>query len=106
MKFGTGEIILILVVAFVVLFVVRIIRMAQESEEIERHSEELTEIDQGERSCSPRTRTILIGLLIVVIGVVVLTSSLSLIKWVFWGPIGALIAILAGIAILILARIR
>jgi len=106
MKSGIGEIILILVVAFIVLFVVRIIRMAQKSEEIERHSEELTETDQGERSCSPRTRTVLIGLLIIVIGVVVLSSSLSLIKWVFWGPIGALIAILAGIAIVILARIR
>ena len=106
MKSGIGEIILILVVAFIVLFVVRIIRMAQKSEEIERHSEELTETDQGERSYSPRTRTVLIGLLIIVIGVVVLSSSLSLIKWVFWGPIGALIAILAGIAIVILARIR
>ena len=106
MKFGIGEIILIMVVAFIVLFVVRIIRMAQKPEAAERHSEGSTEINPERRSNSPRTRTVLIGLLIIVIGVVVLSSSLSLVKWVFWGPIGALIAILAGIAILILARIR
>ena len=107
MKFGIGEIILIIVIAFVVLLVVRIIKMAQIPEKWRQYSEENNEdVSQKESSLSPHTRIILIGILITILGVVVLFSSLSLIKWVFWGPIGAMIAMLAGIVIVILARKR
>lgn len=108
MKFGIGEIILIIVIAFVVLLVVRIIKMAQSPEKASRHQEdENTEpASQTGPSLSSRTRTVLIGVLITVLGVVVLFSSLNLIKWVFWGPIGALIAMIAGVAIVLLARKR
>jgi len=106
MKFGIGEIILIIVIAFTVLLVVRIIKMAQTQGRTGQPTEEDEESTQGVNKISPRTRIILIGILITILGVVVLFSSLSLIKWVFWGPIGALIAMVAGITLVLLARKR
>jgi hypothetical protein len=108
MKFGIGEIILIIVIAFVVLLVVRIIKMAQLPEKASQYEEDDNSepVNQTGPSFSPRTRIVLIGVLITILGVVVLFSSLSLIKWVFWGPIGALIAMIAGVAIVLLARKR
>lgn len=105
MKFGLGEIILIIIIAFVVLLVVRIMKMAQTSSPAEEYPvDEDYEEPASEPQTKSRLRGIIIGAAIAVLGIIVLISSLSLVKWVMWGSIGSVIAILAGAAIVIIAR--
>ena len=102
MKFGPGELILILIIAFVVLLVVRVIKTAA-SPRPEPEEEDATPRYTPLNRPSPRLKAVLTGLGIILLGIVVLFSSLSLVKWVFWGPVGAIIALIAGAVILVLA---
>jgi len=107
MKFGLGEIILILIITFIVLLAVRIMKMAQTSSpagEEEYTSDEDYEEPAGEPQTKSRTRGIIVGAAIAVLGIIILVSSLSLVKWVMWGSVGSVIAILAGAAIIVIAR--
>jgi hypothetical protein len=44
------------------------------------------------------------GLVLIVIGVLILLLSVSVLKWVFWGSIWALILALAGLVVILVAR--
>jgi hypothetical protein len=104
MKFGPGELILILIIAFVVLLVVRVIKTAAAPRP--EPEEDTTPRYTPPNRPSPRLKAALTGLGIILLGIVVLFSSLSLVKWVFWGPVGAIIAMIAGAVILVLASRR
>lgn len=109
MKFGIGEIVLILFIAFVVLLVVRLINLSWRPRAAllgEEEEEEENDNRVQQPKTSSRFKAILIGVAVFLLGVIVLISSLSLVKWVFWGPVGAVIAITAGVAIVLLARQR
>jgi hypothetical protein len=104
MKFGPGELALVIIIAMVVLLVVRLVRMAHSPSagaDVATGNEE-----NNSSGMSPRTRVLIFGSLVVLAGILIFFSSLSLIRWVFWGPVGAVIAILAGISIIVLARRR
>lgn len=104
MKFGPGELVLIIIIAMVVLFVVRLVRMAQPPA---KSRDNPSEKDQdGSSGVSVRARILIFGALMVLAGILIFFSSLSLIRWVFWGPVGAVVAILAGISVIVLARRR
>ena len=107
---GISEIILILIVATVVIFAVRIMGAPprrtgdntaryRDAEEEERRYEE--RVKQTRRS-----RIQLMGIVAILAGVVIFLSSLNLIKWVFWGPVGALVIIVIGIITIYAARRR
>jgi hypothetical protein len=44
------------------------------------------------------------GFALIIIGILVLLVSVSVLKWVFWGSIWALIIALAGLAVILVAR--
>jgi fatty acid desaturase len=106
---GISEIILILIVATAVIFAVRIMGAPRrtgdntaryrDAEEEERRYEE--RVRQTRRS-----RIQLAGVVAILAGVVIFLSSLNLIKWVFWGPVGALVIIVIGIITIYAARRR
>ena len=67
--------------------------------------EDADEEDHDERVIKTRrSRTQILGIVAIVVGVIILLSTLSLVKWVFWGPIGAFIIMVIGIATILIAR--
>jgi hypothetical protein len=95
---GPVEIILIIIVAAIVLIGVRVLgtpaRKKSQSVAVSKAAGE--EDDEELIKKTRRSRIQLVGVIAIVIGLIVLLSSLSLVKWVFWGPIGAIIILAIG----------
>ena len=110
---GIGEIILILIVATVVRIGVRMfgtpppkkkrraVRYVEEDED-DDYEDDDTKVIKARRS----RRTQILGVVIIIIGAVVMLSTLSMVKWIFWGPIGAIVLVVIGILTIFLARRR
>ena len=108
---GISEIILIVIVAAVVLIAIRLIgspgkRKSQKLARTRAAEEESDEDYEARIKNTRRTRIQWVGVIAVIGGIFILLSSLSLIKWVFWGPIGAIIIMAIGIVIIVAARRR
>ena len=109
---GIGEIILIFIVAAIVILGIKIFgtpparktrRFTRyEDEEEEEYEEEEDTRIKGTR----RFRAQIVGVIAIIIGVIVFASSLSLVKWVFWGPVGAIVILGIGVFTILLARRR
>ena len=107
MKFGLGEIILILLAIFVVTLVVRIMKMREMSARAKRYRQREMEEDEEEYDDQPRKpvqrRFVVIGSAVILLGVVILLSSLNLLKWIILAPVTAALALIAGSIIIIMA---
>ena len=108
---GPAEIILILVVAAIVLIGVGVLgtparRKSQSIARNEMADEESDEDYEARIKKTRRSRIQLAGVIVIIGGIFILLSSLSLIKWVFWGPIGAIIIMAIGIVTIVVARRR
>ena len=109
---GIGEIILILVIATIVIIGVRFFgtpspKKPRRKPRYEEDDEEEEEEDEDARiKRHRRSRSQILGIGAIIVGVVVLISTLSMVKWVFWGPIGAFVFIAIGILTIFLARRR
>lgn len=107
---GPAEIILIIVVAAIVLIGVRVLGTPakRRSQSVARNEA----ADEDEKSYEERikktrrSRIQVVGVIVIIGGIFILLSSLSLIKWVFWGPIGAIIIMAIGIVTIVVARRR
>jgi uncharacterized ion transporter superfamily protein YfcC len=110
---GIGEIILIIIVAAIVILGVRIFgtpparnrkRIAEYEDEDEEDEEEYEDnrIFKARRS----RRTQILGIVVILVGAIVMISTLTMVKWFFWGPIGALVLIAIGIITIFVARRR
>lgn len=104
---GIAEIILILIVASIVLVAIRLI-----GSPAKRKSDKLARIKAEEKGDEervkkhPRSRIQMVGIIAVVLGVIIFLSSLNLVKWVFWGPVGAIVIVVIGVVTIIAARRR
>ena len=105
---GPVEIILIVIVAAIVLLGVRIFGTppAREAKKIAKYRDsDEEEEDHDERiKQTRRSRAQIVGIAAILVGVIILLSTLSLVKWVFWGPIWAFIIVVIGIATIFIAR--
>jgi fatty acid desaturase len=103
---GPAEIVLIIIIAGIVLLGIKVFGTPPQSKTRKvTQYEEADEEDYDERVIKTRrSRTQILGIVAIVVGVIILLSTLSLVKWVFWGPIGAFIIIVIGIATILIAR--
>lgn len=103
---GPVEIVLIIIVAAIVLLGVRIFGTppAREAKKITKYGD-TDEEDYDERiKRTRRSRAQIVGIAAILVGVIILLSTLSLVKWVFWGPIWAFIIVAIGLATIFIAR--
>jgi hypothetical protein len=75
-------------------------RMEAEAEKDEEYEEDAAK----QPSRTRRSRFQIIGIIAILLGIMVLFSSLSLVKWVFWGPVGALAIVALGAFFIYIAR--
>jgi len=105
---GPVEIILIVIVAAIVLLGVRIFGTppAREAKKIAKYrdADEEEEGHDERIKQTRRSRAQILGIAAILVGVIILLSTLSLVKWVFWGPIWAFIIVVIGIATIFIAR--
>ena len=105
---GIGEIALILIVASIVIIGVKMFGTPPKKKgRAVRYVEEDEEEDDDRVIKARRSRrTQILGIVIIVIGAVVMLSTLQMVKWFFWGPLGAIALIAVGIITIFLARRR
>ena len=110
---GIGEIILIIIIAAIVILGVkifgtpparkrrRVVEYEDEAEEDETEAED-SKIVKTRRS----RRTQILGIVLILVGAIVMISTFTMVKWFFWGPIGAIALIVIGIITILIARRR
>ncbi|HEX79309.1 MAG TPA: hypothetical protein G4O19_04045 [Dehalococcoidia bacterium] len=105
---GIPEIILIIIVASIVLLAIRLIGTParRRSQKLARERLAEKEGDEGIINRARRSRLQLVGVIAIILGIIILISSLSLVKWVFWGPIWALVIVAIGTVVIFIARRR
>ena len=108
---GIGEIILIIIVAAIVILGVRIFgtppqRKAKRPVEHEGEEEDEESEDKKILKARRSRRTQILGIVIVLIGATIMLSTLAMVKWFFWGPLGAIALILIGVITILIARRR
>ena len=109
---GIGEIILIVIVAGIVLLGIKFFgtpasRKRRRVTRYEDEDEDEEEEDEDVRvKRTRRSRAQILGVVAIVVGVIVFISSLSMVKWIFWGPVGAIVILGIGILTILMARRR
>ena len=111
---GIGEIILIIIVAAVVILGVKMFgtppkrkrrRVVEYEDEDEDEDETETE-DKRIKKARRSRRAQILGIVVILIGAVVMLSTFTMVKWFFWGPLGAIALIVVGIITILIARRR
>ena len=109
MRFGALEIGIIIVIILII-FGVTQLRKTSVNRAQEQEYEEPVRVRryrQRPRRSTGHPRLQMVGIIVILVGVFVLLSSLnllSMLKWVFWGPITALVIVAVGLATIFLAR--
>jgi uncharacterized ion transporter superfamily protein YfcC len=109
---GIGEIILIIIVAAVVILGVKMFgtppkRKRRRVVEYEDEDEDETETEDKRIKKARRSRRAqILGIVVILIGAVVMLSTFTMVKWFFWGPLGAIALIVVGIITILIARRR
>ena len=109
---GIGEIILIIIVAAVVILGVKMFgtppkRKRRRVVEYEDEDEDETEAEDKRINKARRSRRAqILGIVVILIGAVVMLSTFTMVKWFFWGPLGAIALIVVGIITILIARRR
>jgi len=110
---GIGEIILIIIVAAVVILGVKIFgtppkrkrRRVVEYEDEDEDDETETE-DKRVKKARRSRRAQILGIVVILVGAIVMLSTFTMVKWFFWGPLGAIALIVVGIITILIARRR
>ena len=108
MKLGAMEVGIIIVIILII-FGVSQLRKASVSRSDEEYEEPVRtrRYRQRPRRSTGHPRLQMIGIIAILVGIFILLSSLnllSMLKWVFWGPITALFIVAIGVATIYLAR--
>lgn len=107
---GIGEIILIIIVATIVIIGIKMFGTppARKPRRATRYKDEDEDEYEEEENLrikrTRRSRAQIMGVVAIIIGVIIFVSSLSLVKWVFWGPVGAIVILGIGVMTILLAR--
>ena len=99
MRLGFLEIGIIVVLVLLIFGITRMMRPGQNVPKREKQEGEKT----GEVR-HPRLR--LSGIILIIVGIIILLVSVSLVKWIFWGGLWALIIVAIGLLVIIIARHR
>lgn len=109
---GIGEIILIIIVAAIVILGVKFFgtpparkrrrAVVYEDEDEDEEEDEDKRILKARRS----RRAQILGIGVILVGAIVMISTFTMVKWFFWGPIGAIALIAIGIITIFIARRR
>jgi hypothetical protein len=103
---GIGEILLIIIVAGIIILGIKFFGTppTRKRRRVVQYEDEDEEGDDERIKHTRRSRAQILGIVAIVVGVIILLSTLSLVKWVFWGPIGAFIIMVIGITTILIAR--
>jgi len=110
---GIGEIILIIIIAGIVILGIKVFgtpparkkRQVVKYEDGEEEDEDDTEDNRVKKTRHSR-RTQILGIVVILAGAIVMLSTFTMVKWFFWGPIGAFVLIAVGIITILIARRR
>lgn len=113
---GIGEIILIVIIAAIVILGVKIFgtppKRKRRRRRIEYEDEYEDEEGEGEagddriKKARRSRRAQILGIGVIVVGAIVMLSTLTMVKWFFWGPIGAIVLMVIGILTIFISRRR
>jgi hypothetical protein len=110
MRFGALEVGIIILIILIIFGVTQLrkasVNRAPEPEEYEEPVRVRRYRSRPRRS-NGHPRLQMAGIIVILVGVFVLLSSLnilSMLKWVFWGPIAALVIVALGVAAIFFAR--
>lgn len=109
---GIGEILLIIIVVAIVIMGVKIFgtppaKKRRRVVEYEDEDEDEAEAEDKKILKSRRSRRAqILGIAVILVGAIVMISTFSMVKWFFWGPIGAIALMVVGIITIFIARRR
>ncbi|MCJ7768991.1 MAG: hypothetical protein MUO92_00735 [Dehalococcoidales bacterium] len=109
---GIGEILLIIIVVAIVIMGVKIFGTPPAKKGrrvVEYEDEDEDEAEAGDKIIlkSRRSRRAqILGITVILVGAIVMISTFSMVKWFFWGPIGAIALMVVGIITIFIARRR
>lgn len=108
MKLGPLEIGIIIVIALIIFTITRMMRIGQTTAEKDKALvvRKRTAANNERAKSIRRSRIQILGVIFVLVGILILLSSLNLLKWIFWGPIWAGIIVVIGLATIFVARRR
>jgi hypothetical protein len=103
MRPGIWELGLIVVVVLIIFLATRFSRSGKSRDE---GSENRADTDKGDASATWTKRSLLnrAGFALIFIGLLLLLLSISVLKWVFWGSIWAVVIAIAGLALILIVR--
>lgn len=117
MRPGFAEIILIIIIAGIVILGIRVfgtpspsrtnkvVRYEDEYDDDEDEEEEEEEdYDQRVKQTRRSRLAQIVGIVIILVGAIIILSTLSMVKWLVWAPIGAFIIMAIGILTILIAR--
>ncbi len=103
---GFAEIILIIIIAGIVILGIRVFGTPTPSKtnKVTRYKDEEENYDERIKQTRRSRRAQIVGIVIILVGVAIILSTLSMIKWLIWAPIGAFIIMAIGILTILIAR--
>ena len=107
MRFGALEVGIILVIILIIFGVTRLRKASVNRYEEYEEPARVRRYRPRPRRPAGHPRLQMAGIIVILVGIFVLLSSLnllSLMKWVFWGPIAALVIVALGLAAIFFAR--
>ncbi len=106
MKFGAIEIGIVIVVMLIIFAITRMRQLGNNSTDTESLPRRRTARNNERAKQIRRSRVQILGLIFILTAVLILLSSLNLLKWVLLGPILASIIFVIGLATILVARRR
>lgn len=109
MRFGPLEFGIVILMALIVFGVVRMMKIGKNAAEEDKapaigYLRKRTKENDEKIKRVRRSRIQIFGIIIILAGILVLLTSLNLVKVVFWGPIGAFIIVAVGLVTIFIAR--
>ena len=114
MKLGMGEIVIILIIITVVILGIRLMGAGSapkkdESPERYIYDQERERRFEEQVKAARRSRIQLLGIIAILAGIALFaytSAILGLIRWVVWGPVGAIVLVTIGVFVILAARRR
>ncbi len=108
MRFGPLEIGIVIVIIIIIFAITRMRQLGKNTAEQDRSPvvRKRTAANNERVKSIRRSRFQILGSIFVLVGILILLSSLNLLKWIFWGPIWASVIVVIGLATIFIARRR
>lgn len=104
MRFGALEIGIVIVIILIIIGITRLRKVGQNNTEVNKTSARVERRGEGESKRTRHPRLQILSIIVVLAGILVLLTSLNLIKWVVWGSIGACVIVAIGLVTFFIVR--